>query len=173
MKRGFTLIELLVVVLIIGILAAIAVPQYQRAVVKARLSKVFVNLNAIGNAVKVCELEQGSEPADACHDFRNLSVEMGGDISYRSYSDGQVYADDNETGFIYATYDDGMSQSTYQVVANAWGYIDENAKTDICICKYRDGHFAGINGPCYAPANWNILDSLGIPETSFGDCNCC
>lgn len=68
MKKGFTLIELLVVVLIIGILAAVAVPQYEKAVEKSRSAEALTNLRSIVQSMQLYKMANG-QPTQKIEDL--------------------------------------------------------------------------------------------------------
>ena len=90
---GFTLIELLVVVLIIGILAAVALPQYQVAVAKSRLGALMPTTKALADASDVSFLANGSYNGD----ISKLDVDipagcsLGSTLSVATCANGVIF----------------------------------------------------------------------------------
>lgn len=60
--QGFTLIELLIVVAIIGILAAIAVPNFLNAQVRAKISACYSDMRALGSAIEMYRIDNAGHP---------------------------------------------------------------------------------------------------------------
>ena len=74
MSKAFTLIELLVVVIIIGILSAIALPQYKRVLVRVHNAEAISALRTIGRGIELYNLENGPLPDGYSQDFSILDV---------------------------------------------------------------------------------------------------
>ena len=155
MKKGFTLIELLVVVLIIGILAAVALPQYQKAVAKARYTELMVLTDSIKQAEEIYYLANGkyaekfedldiqigrvgSDPADAiihkssCHLFVNNETTR----YYRNRINCRSYAASDQYHILYQIY---LQHSDFPNQRACLAYTtDENDPTNK-LCKQLTG----------------------------------
>ena len=78
--KGFTLIELLIVVLIVGILATVALPQYQKVVARARLTEAYTNIGALKKAEELYFYEHNGWAQYA----ESLNIELA-PLSSRTY----------------------------------------------------------------------------------------
>ena len=104
---GFTLIELLVVVLIIGVLAGIALPQYNKVVFRTKMKNVARLMQSIKRAKDLCKTADPSQP---CNTLEELSI---------------GFPCDEETGNV-CSKKDAKGRSEYHLVLSGGGAYGSN-----------------------------------------------
>lgn len=141
MQKGFTLIELMIVVAIIGILAAIAIPQYQTYIAKSQVTRVVSELGNIKTAVENCILEGKDATCELGATQSNL---LGAAVEVTNAPEGVVVEIDlaASTASIEGTFasgEDGNAASILNDATVTWSRDDEGSWTcsTTVLAKYR------------------------------------
>ena len=139
-NKGFTLIEMLVVVLIIGILAGVALPQYQKAVEKAKTAEVLINIAVMKGAAERYILANGY-PSEQIELKDFLDIEITGsewvDNEYAYFTkDFKYSADISSSGYYVEIYRDNIYAIRKQEDQESYECITQTNDMGRYICKY-------------------------------------
>lgn len=152
-RVGFTLIELLVVVLIVGILAAVAVPQYQTAVEKSRAMGLVSLLSALAKAEDAYYLATGAytadlysldidPPADGRVEGAYIRFSNGNGLSLSSGAQGYLAG-----GTRHVQLDIFLEHTSISQEPGIYCYGDVNSDISLKICQSM-GNPTGKNSAC-------------------------
>ncbi len=144
-SKGFTLIELLVVVLIIGILAAIAIPQYKMAVGKAQFTELKTMTKVVNEAAQRYYLMRGEYPSK----LKDLDVKISTDCSIMptvrySHCAKTIFGvkisyyilKDGNKPYLCYVYNKNLSHPANVLCAKEAHRVSPNCYTDYCVHYY-------------------------------------
>ena len=121
MKKAFTLIELLVVVLIIGILAAVALPQYQKAVHRSRMAEIPIRMKSLMDTAEEYILVNGY-PASSVNLF-DINEDLKSGLT--PVANSTMYRSNNKVEYDASCYSTGCSVlARYYVSTNLMSVIE-------------------------------------------------
>tara|TARA_R100000935_G_scaffold14774_1_gene29465 strand:- start:1784 stop:2242 length:459 start_codon:yes stop_codon:yes gene_type:complete len=132
-QKGFTLIELMIVVAIIGILAAIAIPQYQNYIAKSQVSRAMGETSSVKTAVETC-LNEGKDAQGKCDLGITTSNIQATTVAGAapSATDGTNGAALTETTAIVATFGTGAAKTLQQTSKNTLTWTRDATGTWKC-----------------------------------------